>query len=68
MVSAMKRADAGAHISTSWFFEPAKRPDDKADYCLAAVSSPSASTSFSFLQLSGVGRALLANSGEGSAQ
>ena len=31
---AMKRVAAGAHLSTSWIFEPAKRPDDRADYCL----------------------------------
>ena len=33
-----------------------------------AVRSPSASTRYSFLQLCGLGRALWANSGEGSAQ
>ena len=33
-----------------------------------AVSSPSGSTVYSFLHLSGVGRALWANSSEGSAQ
>ena len=26
---AMKRVAAGAHLSTSWLFEPAKRPDDR---------------------------------------
>ena len=31
---AMKRVAAGAHLPTPWLFEPAKRPDDKADYCL----------------------------------
>ena len=31
---AMKRVAAGAHLPTPWFFEPAKRPDDRADYCL----------------------------------
>ena len=31
---AMKRLAAGAHLSTSWLFEPAKRSDDRADYCL----------------------------------
>ena len=25
---------AGAHLPTPWLFEPAKRPDDRADYCL----------------------------------
>ena len=31
---AIKRVAAGAYLPTSWLFEPAKRPDDKADYCL----------------------------------
>ena len=31
---AMKRVAAGAYIPTPWLFEPAKRPDDRADYCL----------------------------------
>ena len=30
----MKRVAAGAHLPTTWLFKPAKRPDDKADYCL----------------------------------
>ena len=30
----MKRVVAGAHLTTPWLFEPAKRPDDRADYCL----------------------------------
>ena len=25
---------AGAHLPTPWLFESAKRPDDRADYCL----------------------------------
>ena len=29
---AMKRVAAGAHLPTPWLFEPAKRPDDTADY------------------------------------
>ena len=32
--NATKRVAAGAHLPTYWLFEPAKRPDDKADYCL----------------------------------
>ena len=28
---AMKRVTAGAHLPTPWLFEPAKRPDDRAD-------------------------------------
>ena len=31
--NAMKRVAAGAHLPTPWIFEPAKRPDDRADYC-----------------------------------
>ena len=31
---ATKRVAAWAHLPTSWLFEPAKRPDDRADYCL----------------------------------
>ena len=30
----MKRVAAGAHLPTLWLFEPGKRPDDRADYCL----------------------------------
>ena len=30
--NAMKRVAAGAHLPTPWFFKPAKRPDDRADY------------------------------------
>ena len=30
--NAMKRVAAGAHLPTPWLFEPAKRPDDRADY------------------------------------
>ena len=32
--NSMKRVAAGAHLPTPWLFEPAKRPDDRADYCL----------------------------------
>ena len=31
---ALKRVAAGAHLPTPRLFEPAKRPDDRADYCL----------------------------------
>ena len=31
---AMKRVAAGAHLPTPWLFDPAKRLDDRADYCL----------------------------------
>ena len=30
----MKRVAAGAHFPTPRLFEPAKRPDDRTDYCL----------------------------------
>ena len=29
-----QRVAAGAHLPTPWLFEPAERPDVKADYCL----------------------------------
>ena len=65
---AMERVAAGAHFSTPWLFEPAKRPV-KTDYCLGSVSSRSANTRDSFLQLSGLRCALQSrlgvNSGEG---
>ena len=32
--NAMKRVSAGAHLPTTWLFEPAKRSHDSADYCL----------------------------------
>ena len=32
--NAIKRVAAGAHLPTPWLFEPAKLPDDRADYCL----------------------------------
>ena len=60
---AMKRIAAGADLPTPWLFEPAKRPDDRADYCTTAwiaVSSPSARARYTFLQSSGLGRALWA--------
>ena len=34
---AMKRVAAGAHLPTTWFFEPGKRPDNRADYCLDKI-------------------------------
>ena len=33
-VNAMKRVAAEAHLPTPWLFEPVKRPDDRANYCL----------------------------------
>ena len=52
---AMKRVAAGAHLPAPWRFEPAKRPDDKTDYCLScAVSYLGAGNRYSFLHLSGV--------------
>ena len=63
----MKRVAAGAHLPTLRLFEPAEHPNDRADYCLDCSFRPSASTRYSFLHLSGVGRALWKNSVEGSA-
>ena len=31
---AMKRVATGVHLPTPWLLEPAKRQDDRADYCL----------------------------------
>ena len=52
------------------FFEPGLRNAQMIEptTAWAAVSSSSASTRYSFLHSSGVGRALWANSGEGSVQ
>ena len=57
----MKRVAAGAHFQIPCHFEPAKHPDDEADYCL--VQAPA--TRFYIREL---GCALWENSGEGSAQ
>ena len=65
----MKRVAAGTHLSTSCLFEPTKRRDDRDDYCLGCSFFPIAPTlGPHFLQLSGLWRALGANSGAGSAQ
>ena len=67
----IKRVDAGARILTPWLFEPAKLADDRADYCLDCNFLPGtklASTRNWFSHLSGLGRALWAKNGEGSAQ
>ena len=49
----MKRVAAGAHIPTPSLFEPAKRPQQTIAW--AAVSFPSESTRYLFLQLGGLG-------------
>ena len=36
----MKRVAAGAHLPAPWLFEPAKHPDDTADYCLGCSFLP----------------------------
>ena len=36
----MKRAVVGAYLPTLRLFEPAERPDGRADYCLIVVGSP----------------------------
>ena len=38
--NAMKRVAAGAHLPTPWLFEPVKRPNDRADYCMDCSSLP----------------------------
>ena len=64
-LGATKRVAPGAHLQTPWLFklfEPANRPDDRADYCVDCSFLPSASTRYSFLHLSAVRRAFRANS------
>ena len=36
---AMKRVAAGASLPISWLFEPAIRPENRADYCLDYCTS-----------------------------
>ena len=36
----VKRVAAGAHLPTPWLFEAAKRPDDRAVYCLNCTFLP----------------------------
>ena len=55
----MKRVAAGAHLPTSWLFEPAKLPNYRAHYRLDCSFLPSASTKYSFLHLSGLGRTVV---------
>ena len=67
----MKRGAAGAHLPTPWLIEPAKRPDDRADYCLGcSFLSLMRTLGTHFSQLSELGRALQprlgADSGKGS--
>ena len=65
----MKRVAAGAHFPTPWVFEHVKSQDDRADYCLDCSFLPMCKYHvFVFTLLSGVGRALWVNSGEGSTQ
>ena len=66
--NAMKRVVAGSHIPTTWLFEPTERPDDRDDYCLDCSFLPQCKGQIPVFTLSGVRRALWANSGEGSAQ
>ena len=41
---AMKHVAAGAHLPTPSLFEPAKRSDDRADYCPTDRDESSANT------------------------
>ena len=45
----MKRSAAGTHLPTFWFFEPAKCPDDRADYGLNRNSRRENTFFFSYL-------------------
>ena len=64
----MKRVAAGAHLPTPWLFEPAKRPDDRADYFQGCSFLPQWKHQVLVFTLEWRGRALWTNSGEGSAQ
>ena len=64
----MKRVAAGAHLPTPWLLSLRNAQTLKPTTARTAVSSSSARARYSFLQLSRLGRALWANSGEGSAQ
>ena len=46
----MKRVPAGAHLPTPWLFEPAKRPDDRADCCLDCSLCGELGRKFDFVQ------------------
>ena len=62
----MKRVAAGAHHLGFLSLRNAQTIEPTTAW--TEVSSISANTRYSFLHMSGVGRALWANSGEGSAQ
>ena len=48
---ALKRVAAGAPLPTPWLFEPAKRPDDRAGFCLnRSVLHYSANTRYSCIE------------------
>ena len=67
-VGGIRYESRSAHLPTSSLSEPGKRSEDRADLCLDCSFFPSASTRYSFLHLSGLGRALWVNSGDDSAQ
>ena len=64
----IKCSATGSHLPTFGFLSLQKAQMIEPTTTWTAVSSPSGSTRYLFLHLSGVGRALGANSGEGSAQ
>ena len=68
---AMEGVAAGAHLPTSRLFEPAKRPNDRADHCLDCSFPsyfPSAGTRYLFFTVEWSGARLETNSGDDSAQ
>ena len=65
---AIKRVAAGAHLPHLGFLNLRNAQTIEPTTGWTAVSSPSLRTGYTFLHFSGVKRALLANSGEGSAQ
>ena len=51
---AMERVAAGAHLPTPWLFEPAKRPDDRADYSWVTENRADYCLDWSFLLFCGI--------------
>ena len=54
----MKRVAAGAHLPTPWLFEPAKRPDDRADNFLDCNLSVDLTVSSRGCQLPRIGKCM----------
>ena len=64
----MKRVAADTHLWTPRLFTPAIRPYDRSDYHLDCSFRTYASTRYTSSQISGLGRTVRANSGQGSSR